>query len=441
MTPIKRGISFTAEPLGKTGEYGRLRCIVTWNHQRARISLRLPLTMRNWDKITQRARARTYHGFTKVPATYVNCEIERVNDRLQEAFADFEARDKIPRPWEVATVVEKMYEGGDIGERGFFDLYDEYIQENLDNGNWTDSSLRKMKTIKRHLLSLDPDLTFDKLGDGGVRLMIKHFSTVPDKSKATGLANSTILKDIGIIKAFVRWAVAKGHCPSDNALLKDRPRLKVTPKPVIFLNWEELMQVYRWDFSRHRSYDQVRDVFCFCCFTSLRYSDVRNLRKGNIRKNDFTLTTVKTNDTLTIQLNQYSKAILDKYAGSSYPGDAALPVISNQRMNDYLKEIGRICGIDAPISLTKYKGSKRLDVVKPKWELMTTHVGRRTFVCNALALGISPEVVMQWTGHSDYRAMKPYIAIADKTKRQAMTAFDTVGQKVGQPSAESAKIR
>ena len=54
----------------------------------------------------------------------------------------------------------------------------------------------------------------------------------------------------------------------------------------------------------------------------------------------------------------------------------------------------------------------------------TTHVGRRTFICNALSLGIPANVVMKWTGHSDYKAMKPYIDIADDIKANAMNKFD-----------------
>jgi hypothetical protein len=93
-------------------------------------------------------------------------------------------------------------------------------------------------------------------------------------------------------------------------------------------------------------------------------------------------------------------------------------------MNDYLKDVGKICGIDTPIAVTHYKGDERIDEVFPKYELLGTHTGRRTFVCNALSLGIPPQIVMKWTGHSDYKAMKPYIDIADSAKSEAMKRFD-----------------
>lgn len=60
----------------------------------------------------------------------------------------------------------------------------------------------------------------------------------------------------------------------------------------------------------------------------------------------------------------------------------------------------------------------------PKYEMIRTHAGRRTFICFAIFIGIPPQVVMKWTGHSDYQAMKPCIAIAEKTKADAMKLFD-----------------
>ena len=56
--------------------------------------------------------------------------------------------------------------------------------------------------------------------------------------------------------------------------------------------------------------------------------------------------------------------------------------------------------------------------------LVGTHTGRRTFIVNALSLGITPNIVMKWTGHSDYKAMKPYIDIVDSIKASSMTKFD-----------------
>ena len=185
------------------------------------------------------------------------------------------------------------------------------------------------------------------------------------------------------------------------------------------------MHLYNFDVPESKSYlDRVRDVFLFCCFTSLRYSDVYNLKSSDVKETHIEVTTVKTGDDLIIELNKYSKSILEKYKEVHFSNDKVLPVISNQKMNDYLKELGELAGIDDPIRETYYKGNKRIDEVYPKYALLSTHAGRRTFICNALSLGIPAQVVMKWTGHSDYKAMKPYIDIADDIKASAMNKFN-----------------
>lgn len=94
------------------------------------------------------------------------------------------------------------------------------------------------------------------------------------------------------------------------------------------------------------------------------------------------------------------------------------------KMNDYLKELGELAEINEPVRETYYKGNERIDEVTPKYALLSTHAGRKTFICNALALGIPAPVAMKWTGHSDYKAMKPYIDIADDIRANAMNKFN-----------------
>lgn len=170
----------------------------------------------------------------------------------------------------------------------------------------------------------------------------------------------------------------------------------------------------------------MRDVFCFQCFTGLRYSDVAKLKKEdvNLSAGYFTTVTKKTVDSLKIELNKYSRAILEKYADVPLKRGLALPVISNAKMNEYLKTIGEMVGINAPQREVYFKGSTRYEEVHPKWEMLTTHCGRRTFVVNALMLGIPGEVIMSWTGHKDYKAMRPYIKIVDTLKASEMEKFN-----------------
>ena len=98
-------------------------------------------------------------------------------------------------------------------------------------------------------------------------------------------------------------------------------------------------------------------------------------------------------------------------------------------MNRYLKHLCELAGFNSPITKTYYKGGERMEETSPKCDLIGTHAARRTFICFALSSGIPPQVVMKWTGHSDYQAMKPYIEIAEKTKADAMKLFEQEMEK------------
>lgn len=215
----------------------------------------------------------------------------------------------------------------------------------------------------------------------------------------------------------------------------------------MFLDWDELMKVMNYEIPANgeciklhdangNEYTKIvhdaaaiaksRDIFCFCCFTSLRYSDAANLKRANISGDTITITTIKTADTITIELNKYARAILDRYTERDDLGGYVFPHITNQRMNIYLKDLCELCEINRPITQTYYRGAKRIDETSPKFEHIGTHTGRRTFICNALMLGIPAEIVMKWTGHADYKSMKPYIDVTNKAKANAMSMFDTI---------------
>lgn len=320
----------------------------------------------------------------------------------------------------------------EIRPKSLFDYLDQFTNEMGKENNWTVSVHNKFNTLKKHLIEFNPDITFEYFTREGLNNFVEYMQNVQIGGKLTddadtrvfGMRNTSIKKQIGFLKWFLRWATGKGF-NTETSYMTFSPKMKTNDGKVIFLDWDELMRVYNYQVPEGKNYlERVRDVFCFCCFTSLRYSDVANLKRSNVYEDVIKITTIKTADSLTIELNERSKAILKKYEKESYPDDLALPVISNQRMNEYLKELCQLCGIDDLITITYFKGNERIDEVYPKYALIGTHTARRTFISNALMLGIPPQVVMKWSGHSDYKAMKPYIEIADRAKAEAMKMFD-----------------
>lgn len=137
------------------------------------------------------------------------------------------------------------------------------------------------------------------------------------------------------------------------------------------------------------------------------------------------VTTVKTADSLSIEINDIMGRILEKYrAIPDKKNNLVFPYYTNQAMNRDLKKLCKLAGINEEIRITSYKGNERIDEVKEKWELVGTHTGRKTFIVNALSRGIAPSIVMKWTGHNDYKSMKPYIDIVDSIKASEMSKMN-----------------
>ena len=161
---------------------------------------------------------------------------------------------------------------------------------------------------------------------------------------------------------------------------------------------------------------KVRDLFCFQCLTGVRFSDIKNLSREDIKGPIWKLRTQKTRQIIDIPLNSFAISILAKYNECPQP----LPVITNQKMNEYLKVLCRKASIDDQTKTVKYMGSERIETVYKKFEIVGTHTARRTFISLSLQKGMKPDVIMAITGHTTYKMMQKYLKIADNFKREEM---------------------
>lgn len=290
---------------------------------------------------------------------------------------------------------------------------------------WTDATREKFAALKNHISAVDSKMTFDDLDERGLTRMLGHFRSIIMQDGSVGMKNSTIAKQFGYLGWFLNWAVKKGI--NQNMAYKTfSPALKQTQRKVIYLDDDELARLEAADLSapNRRHLVRIRDIFLFQCFSGLRYSDVAHLCWADIKDDVMIVTTVKTNDTITIELNAHTRVILEKYRPYNFPGGRVFPAPTNQEANRYLKELCRLAGINEPVTVVTYKGKERIDEIHPKYDLIGTHAGRRTFIVHALSLGISPYIVTRWTGHSSLAAMKPYMDIVDSAKADAMKLFD-----------------
>lgn len=429
MTSIRYTVLFLPHKKSAEDREAHLICRVKWNGSRSIVSLNLGFVIdpEKWEPKTQMCALRSTHGKLKIPAQTINAEIKAYRDAVSDVMEKYT---ELPTAEQVRSDLRVRLGIDAPSELTTEQAWGQFFSEERVRCAWALGTVKKLKSAKGHMLAFTPFL----LPSGFSEKNLAAFVTFLRETE--GLNDVTIHRQLGYLRWFLKWCYDR-RILRDDAFMRFRPKFRQPAKPVIFLTWDELMRVWEYRAPKDHPYlDDVRDVFLFSCFTSLRYSDTQNLRWADVQGDRIHIpATVKTVEELTIELNQWSSEIIDRHIDCDHGDDHVLPQIPNQVMNRYLKRIMKDCGIDEPVRLVEFRGAERTDSVRPKYDLIGTHAGRRTFICNALMMGISPTVVMQWTGHSDYRAMRPYIAVSDQARVDAMKLFDK--QKVT-PTADPA---
>jgi integrase len=159
----------------------------------------------------------------------------------------------------------------------------------------------------------------------------------------------------------------------------------------------------------NQTLNNVRDLFLIGCWTGLRFRDLSTLQPEHIGTDGITVKTHKTGQTVVIPILPELRTILNKYIVNN---KQTLPrPLSNQRMNDYLKEIAaKIPPLHEKTTRDQTKDGIHIDTVE-LWELVTMHTGRRTFATNMYNNGMPAALIMAITGHQTERQFFDYIRV------------------------------
>lgn len=388
--------------------------------KRAEIPTHIACTPDAYDTRRQRIRstADTPDGAT------LNLLLQQHIAQIETALANLEinANGHVPTLQEVRALITHRQDDNGQSQRQSLTLDEalaQYLRQECANHQWSAGTLKAKRrvcnTIRRFSsAALLQDIDERWLADFTRSLLPRlNANTAADIVKRT--------------RTFLRWCETADlyHGTAHNTF---HPTIKGADhrKEIIYLTTDELhtLETYRWP-ANQQYLEHAVDTFLFACFCGLRYSDIAALRHSNIYNGAINITTQKTNDTLVIPLNQHTQRVLDKYRGQDCHGHP-FPVISNQKANAYIKEACRLLGFDTPVNITTWRGGQRTDTIRPKHELITFHAARRTFITQALALGIPTEVVMKFSGHHDYAMLRPYAAVTDKAKQDGMQRFNNL---------------
>ncbi len=260
----------------------------------------------------------TTHGKKKIPFNIINKRIQEFQNACEDLFTGYELDNLIPSKEtfkkdfniKIGRVAEKK-----SSDKTFFELYDDFVKETSLLYQWTEKNRDNFKRLKDE----------NKLSAYQYYLQdVLSFKV------------NTIQKQFINIRRFLRWSIKKGF-NNNNSFEYFKPKLKRIQNKIIFLTTDELTLLREFKIPADKKYlENTRNCFLFLCFTGLRYSDAYNLKTSDVKENHIEIVTNKTVDSLIIELNNKSKAILDKYKDVELKNDKVLPFSYNAKMNNDL---------------------------------------------------------------------------------------------------------
>jgi len=215
------------------------------------------------------------------------------------------------------------------------------------------------------------------------------------------LTINTIAKDIRLLKAVMNKALSYGLTANVDFRHEDF-NVQEQDIDAVYLTDTEIIQLYRLKFD-NKKLERERDRFVYGCFVGLRFSDYSNVYAENIRIIDgetyIKIVTQKTGDLVYIPCNPIVLEIFDKYGGRPPKS------ISNQRFNEYVKELCKEAGLTE-------KGRLASDPEKPLYTCVSSHTCRRSFATNHYLDGVRTIDLMKITGHKTEKAFLRYIRVS-----------------------------
>lgn len=206
----------------------------------------------------------------------------------------------------------------------------------------------------------------------------------------------------------------------------------------ISLDMKEIDQLYELELTDQPKLDRVRDIFVVACLTGLRYSDFSKLKDINIKSGIIEIVPTKTKgvspEPIYIPVLGVTPKIFEKYR--SLTGTILPRILSNQKMNDYIKIIGEKAKFNELKKNPRYKEGNTKDDKEfvPKYALITMHTARRSFATNGYDMGLPILDLMRITGHKTLKSFMRYIR---KSNRDAAERVQKSWNKLAEENSES----
>lgn len=330
-----------------------------------------------------------------------NANLQRLENGVLNMYRAFKNDGQTPTPPTLQTEFKNFIKGNAKKENpNFFEFFNMFINEAKGNKSKAiiiayNQTLRRLQEFERaKKMKLDYN-----------SFTLEFYNLFYQYLNGLNLATNTMDGYVKVLKTVLYSATERGYNTCLDFQKRGFKRREATTTN-IYLNETELRQLLKLDLSNNKRLERVRDLFIIGCYTGLRFSDFSLLKKGNIQDGVIKVVQEKTKDEVIIPIHPIVKRIIARY-----DGNAPRPM-SNQKMNVYLKELGKLAGFDQPVTKTIIRGNTSDRTETVKYELITTHTARRSFATNAYLSGYPTYEIMKITGHKTEKNFQKYIKVS-----------------------------
>ena len=268
----------------------------------------------------------------------------------------------------------------------------------------------QLKAYEEHRQTKITFESFDfEFYDGFVDFLTFEYVQRRRKTVITGLKVNTIGKTIKQLRIFIKDRVRrKIIAPIDLTDFK----IPEEEADAIYLTHAEIAKIYGADLSGHPYLTEYRDLFVLACLTGLRFSDFSILQPEDLRNDMLYKKQEKSDHWVVIPLRKEAKIIFSDQFKEK------IPKLTNPEFNRHIKTIGRLAGIYQTIKFSFKKGNKNIDVIKPKYDWITSHTARRSFCTNEFLAGTPVKLIMKISGHKNEKDFYKYIRVTPEEAAQ-----------------------
>jgi integrase len=265
-----------------------------------------------------------------------------------------------------------------------------------------ESNLLQYLSTLKHLKAFAKDM--GKTDFSFTEIDIMFYDSFVSYLQSRGLTQNTVGKHIKELKAIMNEATKQRY--NTNLSFRD---FKVFSEEIdnIYLTEDELDKIKQLNLSENKTLDKVRDWFLLLAWTGCRFSDIANIQKTDISDKYISFRQYKTNNKVVIPLHHVVVEILKKY-------DYNLPqMIGISQFNTLIKNVGELAGIKDNETVTKTIAGKLISQTAPKYKLISSHTGRRSFCTNMYKMGLPSLAIMKISGHQTEKQFLKYIKVSN----------------------------